>query len=404
MTDFTKLLSLILEKKPTRLIVNPSNESLVASFDIAKKIQLYDYKKIITFKEKVINELENFPISFGSFCFDIQNKKKSEEWKNFPLIEFIFPDYAIKFENNKFISFGENIELDLYFKKNIQEEQEEQEEPKLNKIQKKIVFNSKLDDWMNLVEKAKENISTSNLEKIVVADIKRTKLKNLNINKTILEIIHKYPNCITYMINEKNNIFFGTTPEKIFEYKNKILSTEALAGSIPNKGEKFIEIQKKFKNSTLKEEHEIVVKYIETQLSKITKNKISISSYEIKKLNNIYHLQSEIKTKINKNDFFKFINLLHPSPALAGFPVNEAINWIRKNEKFDRGLYSGSIGYIEKNNSSFYAALRCAKYSINEKEIISFAGNGIVKDSKIKYELEELNSKFEAINESLIEN
>ena len=111
MTDFTKLLSLILEKKPTRLIVNPSNESLVASFDIAKKIQLYDYKKIITFKEKVINELENFPISFGSFCFDIQNKKKSEEWKNFPLIEFIFPDYAIKFENNKFISFGENIEL-----------------------------------------------------------------------------------------------------------------------------------------------------------------------------------------------------------------------------------------------------------------------------------------------------
>ena len=112
----------------------------------------------------------------------------------------------------------------------------------------------------------------------------------------------------------------------------------------------------------------------------------------------------EIKTKIDKNDFFEFIDLLHPSPALAGYPIDEALKWIRNNEKFDRGLYAGSIGYIEKNNSSFYAALRCAKYSISEKEIISFAGNGIVKDSKIKYELEELNSKFKAINESLIEN
>jgi menaquinone-specific isochorismate synthase len=398
MTDFIKLLSLILEKKPTSLIVNPSRETIVASFDIAKKIQLYDYQKFSNFKEEVINELESFPLTFGSFSFDIKNKKKSEEWKNYPFIEFIFPSYAIKYENNKFNSFGENKELDLYFKNNIQEEY------KSNKNESKDISNKKSDDWINLVNKAKKNISDSNLEKIVVADIKKSKLKNLNINKTILEIILKYPNCITYMLNDKNNIFFGTTPEKIFEYENKILRTEALAGSIPNKGEKFLEIQKKFQNSTLKEEHDIVVKYIESQLSKITKNKISISSSEIKKLNNIYHLQSEIKTKIDKNDFFEFINLLHPSPALAGYPIDEALKWIRKNEKFDRGLYAGSIGYIEKNNSSFYAALRCAKYSISEKEIISFAGNGIIKDSKIKYELEELNSKFKAINESLIEN
>ena len=76
MTDFIKLLSLILEKKPTSLIVNPSRETIVASFDIAKKIQLYDYQKFSNFKEEVINELESFPLTFGSFSFDIKNKKK----------------------------------------------------------------------------------------------------------------------------------------------------------------------------------------------------------------------------------------------------------------------------------------------------------------------------------------
>jgi len=398
MTNFTKLLSLILDKKPTRIITNPTRKNVVASFGIAKKIQLYDPTDFFNFKQKVKNELEKFPLAFGSFCFDIQNKKKSKEWENYPYVEFIFPSYAIKFENNNFISFGKNKELDLYFKNRTFDNFEH------NEIRSKNLFNSKSENWLKLVEKAKENIRISNLEKIVVADIKKSKLNNLNINKTILEIISKYPNCTTYMLRDDESIFFGSTPEKIFEYNNKILKTEALAGSIPNKGEDFIEIQKKFQNSTLIEEHNIVVKYIESQLTKISKNKISKSPSEVKKLNNIYHLQSEIKTKINDNDFFGFLNLLHPSPALAGFPVDEALNWIRNNETFDRGLYTGSIGYIEKNNSNFYAALRCAKYSINEKEIISFAGNGIIKDSKIKYEFEELNSKFEAINESLIEN
>ena len=87
---------------------------------------------------------------------------------------------------------------------------------------------------------------------------------------------------------------------------------------------------------------------------------------------------------------------------MAGFPVQEAKNWIRDNENFERGLYTGSIGYVDENNSKFYAALRCAMYKKKEGEIISFAGNGIVRDSKVNYEIEELNSKFKAINESIV--
>ena len=43
-------------------------------------------------------------------------------------------------------------------------------------------------------------------------------------------------------------------------------------------------------------------------------------------------------------------------------------------------------------------------YNNIRSEIVSFAGNGIVKDSKVNYEIDELNSKFKAINESIIEN
>ena len=95
--------------------------------------------------------------------------------------------------------------------------------------------------------------------------------------------------------------------------------------------------------------------------------------------------------------------MLHPSPALAGFPISEAKEWIKNNEPFYRGLYTGSIGYVENNSSYFFAALRCAKYSKRNKKFITFAGNGIIKNSKIKYEINELNSKFQAINKSISE-
>ena len=156
-----------------------------------------------------------------------------------------------------------------------------------------------------------------------------------------------------------------------------------------------------FNNSILQKEHNIVVEFLENQLLKISNNKVKKSKLKIKSLSNVNHLLLELETNVDKNNFFEFINLLHPSPALAGFPVKDAKEWIKSNENFHRGLYTGSIGYVEKNSSYFFAALRCAKFSTKDKNITTFAGNGIIENSKTNYEINELKSKFEAINRSI---
>ena len=397
MTDFEKILSLILEKNPTRLIVKPTTKTLIAGFGIKKIIKLSDYTNYLEFKENVKKELSSRGIGFGSLFFDIDKNIKSNLWKDFEQAEFTFTNSLLRYENNKLSIINDNDNLKSYFSNC----------SKYNNNRgnsKSSLKNIKYEQWKNLVEKAKKEINNSNLEKIVVAEMKRESIDNFDLKSTILYMIEKYPNCTTYLYKMKDSIFFGSTPEMIFEYTNKILKTEAIAGSIPNKGEKTEEIKRKFENTTLIEEHKIVSEYIEKQLLKISSNKITRSDLEVKKLNNINHLQSKIEVEINDNDFFEFISLLHPSPALAGFPVNDAKKWIKNNENFDRGLYAGSIGYVENDNSNFYAALRCAMYNNSRSEIVSFAGNGIVKDSKVNYEIDELNSKFKAINESIIEN
>ena len=397
MTDFEKILSLILEKNPTRLIVKPTTKTLIAGFGIKKIIKLSDYTNYLEFKENVKKELSSRGIGFGSLFFDIDKNIKSNLWKDFEQAEFTFTNSLLRYENNKLSIINDNDNLKSYFSNC----------SKYNNNRgnsKSSLKNIKYEQWKNLVEKAKKEINNSNLEKIVVAEMKRESIDNFDLKSTILYMVEKYPNCTTYLYKMKDSIFFGSTPEMIFEYTNKILKTEAIAGSIPNKGEKTEEIKRKFENTTLIEEHKIVSEYIEKQLLKISSNKITRSDLEVKKLNNINHLQSKIEVEIKDNDFFEFISLLHPSPALAGFPVNDAKKWIKNNENFDRGLYAGSIGYVENDNSNFYAALRCAMYNNIRSEIVSFAGNGIVKDSKVNYEIDELNSKFKAINESIIEN
>lgn len=397
MTDFEKILSLILEKNPTRLIVKPTTKTLIAGFGIKKIIKLSDYNNYLEFKENVKKELSSRGIGFGSLFFDIDKNIKSNLWKDFEQAEFTFTNSLLRYESNKLSIINDNDNLKSYFSNC----------SKYNNNRgnsKSSLKNIKYEQWKNLVEKAKKEINNSNLEKIVVAEMKRESIDNFDLKSTILYMVEKYPNCTTYLYKMKDSIFFGSTPEMIFEYTNKILKTEAIAGSIPNKGEKTEEIKRKFENTTLIEEHKIVSEYIEKQLLKISSNKITRSDLEVKKLNNINHLQSKIEVEIKDNDFFEFISLLHPSPALAGFPVNDAKKWIKNNENFDRGLYAGSIGYVENDNSNFYAALRCAMYNNIRSEIVSFAGNGIVKDSKVNYEIDELNSKFKAINESIIEN
>ena len=397
MTDFKKILSLILEKNPTRLIVKPTTKTLIAGFGIKKIIKLSDYTNYLEFKENVKKELSSRGIGFGSLFFDIDKNIKSNLWKDFEQAEFTFTNSLLRYENNKLSIINDNDNLKSYFSNCSKSNN--------NRVNSKSSLkNIKYEQWKNLVEKAKKEINNSNLEKIVVAEMKRESINNFDLKSTILYMIEKYPNCTTYLYKMKDSIFFGSTPEMIFEYTNKILKTEAIAGSIPNKGEKTEEIKRKFENTTLIEEHKIVSEYIEKQLLKISSNKITRSDLEVKKLNNINHLQSKIEVEIKDNNFFEFISLLHPSPALAGFPVNDAKKWIKNNENFDRGLYAGSIGYVENDNSNFYAALRCAMYNNSRSEIVSFAGNGIVKDSKVNYEIDELNSKFKAINESIIEN
>ena len=389
------LIKLILKKNPTRLIVHPYEKKIIASFNIKKTISLDNYNNIQDFNKKINKETGRQNLLIGGFSFDSINYLKNEEWNDFPIAEFIIPEYALKFEKNKLYHYGSDDNLKNYFSsatKNIN----------IKDCASTLSVKEKnLEEWTDLIKRAKESIKNSSLEKIVVANRQKIHLSKIDIGKTIQNLIIRYPNCTTFMYKNGESIFFGSTPEKIFDYNGEVLRIQALASSIPNNGQKFSKIESSFKNSTLRKEHNIVVNHFIQKLKSISKEKIIISDPMIIELENIYHLLTKLQIKIKHLNHLNILESLHPSPALSGYPVDEAIEWIRKYETFHRGWYSGTIGYIDNNESHFYAALRCANFLSNKQTIMAYAGNGIVENSNADFEIKELKSKFKVIKNSI---
>jgi len=99
------------------------------------------------------------------------------------------------------------------------------------------------------------------------------------------------------------------------------------------------------------------------------------------KLKNVQHLETPIVGELLPGRcILDIIADLHPTPAVGGFPRQEALATIRRVEQLDRGWYAGPLGWIGADgHGEFAVALRSGL--VTEHEATLFAGCGIVGDS-----------------------
>lgn len=92
--------------------------------------------------------------------------------------------------------------------------------------------------------------------------------------------------------------------------------------------------------------------------------------------------------------------LLHPTPAVGGFPRQAALDGIRALEDHDRGYYAGAIGWTdEQGDGEWFVTLRCAQ--IRGSEMALHAGAGIVAGSDPDAEVLETAAKFRTMLRAL---
>ena len=118
---------------------------------------------------------------------------------------------------------------------------------------------------------------------------------------------------------------------------------------------------------------------------------------QLRKLRNIYHLETPVSGRLtSRQTVLSLTERLHPTPAIAGFPSTESVNWIRENEKHKRGWYAGAFSLMSGDQSGEVSVLlRCAL--VNQTRINVYAGAGLVAESDVNMEWQETKLKLNAI-------
>ena len=95
---------------------------------------------------------------------------------------------------------------------------------------------------------------------------------------------------------------------------------------------------------------------------------------------NVQHLATLVEGRLSHPapSVLELVAALHPTPAVAGWPRDAAVDWIAENEGFARRRYAGTAGWVDA------------------------AGNGIVADSDPSTELAETRSKLQALLSAIV--
>ena len=243
-------------------------------------------------------------------------------------------------------------------------------------------------------ESAKKLISDMNEGKYQKAVLSRTIGVEVDARNRVAEwfisLCENYPQAYVYIFSVPEvSTWIGATPEKLLEYDGNTVTTMALAAT------RRVDETRYF---TLKEEREqqIVAEYITDKFNSVGLN-INISPRFVKTAGPVEHLCNIISASgVDNNTSQKLLNLLHPTPAVAGMPLSEAMIAIKEVEKRPRRYYSGYLGGVEENNTfSLFVNLRSMEIFPNRVQL--YVGGGLTSQSQVDLEWNETEHKAQTL-------
>ncbi len=246
----------------------------------------------------------------------------------------------------------------------------------------------------NLVSKGVAAIQNNEFDKVVLS--RKIVLKEqIAIVETFQNLISTYPTAFRYLFfHPKIGLWMGATPEQLVKINQNQFETVALAGT-QLYSENVIWATKEI------EEQQFVTDYIVAKV-KNKVNQLMVTDAKTVKAGNLSHLKSLISGELNP-DFqaSDLIKALHPTPAVCGLPKEKAIDFILKNEGYNRKYYAGFLGeYNKDNQTDLFVNLRCLEV---ENDVVSiYVGCGITKDSNPEKEFIETENKSMTMRNVLV--
>lgn len=345
---------------------------------------------------------------FMCLSYDLKNDIEKLDSKNlnsigFPKAILWVPETVVRFDSEKlnFVQ-GDKNEKTIDFVQNFLEKEIDQNYPpfpyKLNPRTSKA-------DYLKHVEELQEEIQQGNIYEVNYCQ--EFFAENVEIKDTLntyfkLNTITKAPYS-SYTSIDDFTLFCGSPESFIRKKGNRIYSSPIKGTKKRGKTKEEDEVLKQELLADPKERSEnvMIVDLVRNDLSRIaTPGSVQVDElFGIHSFETVHQMISTISCEVPEDIEFKdILNATFPMGSMTGAPKFSAMNLIEEHEDFQRGIYSGSIGYLQPNgNFDMNVVIRTLIYNRQTKYLSCPVGGAITIKSTPEAEYEECLVKIKGI-------
>lgn len=254
------------------------------------------------------------------------------------------------------------------------------------------------------VAEALRCIGTGRFEKVVLS--RSLRIEGAPDMPRLLRVLAgRNPNGYTYAIPVPDEAgdchetsLVGASPELLLARRGGRVLSNPLAGSIPRSADAAEDERRArglLESAKDLHEHALVADAVAAALQPFCRWLDVPGRPSLVATPTMWHLSSRIEGELadSATSSLELALALHPTPAVCGYPRDEARAFILQNEGFERGFFTGLVGWCNQAGDGEWAVtIRCA--AVDAASATLYAGAGIVAGSDPALELAETGAKL----------
>lgn len=342
---------------------------------------------------------------FGCLSYDLKNElfegsSRNTDSTNFPDLLFLVPELVIRLEkeNFKVIQGRTNPDMLAFIERILEEEMDNS----YRNLKIELKPRTDCNRYIQRVQSLKKEIQFGNIYEVNYCQ--EYYAENCEIYDPIdtyfkLNSQTKAPFSAFVHIDEFS--IFCASPERYIKKTGSKLISQPIKGTAPRSSDPQIDEQLKtelYNNPKERSENVMIVDLVRNDLSKIAaKNSVQVDELcGIYSFPTVHQMISTVSCELKeKVSFTDALRATFPMGSMTGAPKEMALKLIEEHEDFKRGLYSGSIGYIDpEGNFDFNVVIRSVIYNEALNTISCAVGSAITIASVPEKEYEECQIKI----------
>ena len=268
-------------------------------------------------------------------------------------------------------------------------------------ISKHLTSNMTDSEYLEKVKQIKEENKAGNVYQVNLTREYSVEIKNVDDLELYLKLRSVSPNPYGCYFKTPFISILSSSPEEFMRIElqdnERYIRTRPIKGTLPRS---IFEIDPKNQAENI-----MIVDLERNDLGRICEygSVHAEKLLEIESYKHLNHIVSTVEGKLKPNiKLRKIFEAMFPSGSITGAPKISAMKIINKIESVKRGAYTGTFGYIKTDGTmDFNILIRTIFIQKNKSRVTFNVGGGILADSELEGELEEIKLKAKGIMDAI---